>query len=167
LELNQNKTDNKTSRRGFINRVWVGLGVLAAAQIGGITFFYFGKKNNKESKKEEIFVPVGKVDEFKPGSVTPFRNGRFYLVRYPDGGFLAMSLTCTHLGCSINYESTKNEFVCPCHSSAFNIYGDVINPPATRTLDMLPIQIVNGNLKVAIGDKISRKKFDDSQLVYA
>jgi Rieske Fe-S protein len=89
------------------------------------------------------------------------------LVRYPNGGFLALSLTCTHLSCSISYESDKNEFICPCHSSAFDIYGNVVNPPAPRTLDLLPMQIINGNLQVAFGDRINRKKFEESQLVYA
>jgi len=157
----------KVNRKTFLTRLWIGLGALAAAQLGGITFFYFGKKSEEKASEEMLFSTIGKVEDYKPGSVTPFRNGRFYLVRYPNGGFLALSLTCTHLGCSISYESDKNEFICPCHSSVFDIYGDVVNPPAPRTLDMLPIQIINGNLQVAVGDKIHRKKFDESQLVYA
>lgn len=161
------KVIEKTTRRGFLSRLWIGLGALAAVQLGGITFFYFGRKSEEKASEDLIYSTIGKAENFKPGSVTPFRNGRFYLVRYPDGGFLALSLTCTHLGCSINYESAKNEFICPCHSSMFDIYGDVINPPAPRTLDMLPIQIINGNLQVAVGDKIRRKKFEESQIVYA
>jgi cytochrome b6-f complex iron-sulfur subunit len=163
----KNKTENITSRRGFLNRLWIGLGALAAVQLGGVSFFYFGKKNEKKASEELIYSAIGKVEDYQPGSVTPFRNGRFYLVRYPNGGFLALSLTCTHLGCSISYESDKNEFICPCHSSVFDIYGDVVNPPAPRTLDMLPIQIINGNLQVAVGDKVHRKRFEESQLVYA
>ncbi|HEY9115963.1 MAG TPA: Rieske (2Fe-2S) protein [Bacteroidales bacterium] len=157
----------KVNRKTFLTRLWIGLGALAAVQLGGISFFYFGKKSEEKASEEMLFSTIGKVEDYKPGSVTPFRNGRFYLVRYPNGGFLALSLTCTHLGCSISYESDKNEFICPCHSSVFDIYGDVVNPPAPRTLDMLPIQIINGNLQVAVGDKIHRKKFEESQLVYA
>ena len=167
MASNSNNKEGKQSRRGFLNRIWIGLGALAAVQLGGITFFYFDKKSEKKAEKERLYSTIGKVGDFAPGSVTPFRNGRFYLVRYPDGGFLALSLTCTHLGCSISYEGSKNEFVCPCHSSVFDIYGDVVNPPAPRTLDMLPIQIINGNLQVAVGDNIPRKKFEETQLVYA
>ncbi len=36
-----------------------------------------------------------------------------------------MSLKCSHLGCSIVWDEKVNEFICPCHSSKFDITGDV------------------------------------------
>jgi cytochrome b6-f complex iron-sulfur subunit len=70
---------------------------------------------------------AGIVDDFPPGSVTPFNAGRFYLVRQQDGGFLALYRKCTHLGCAVPWNPAEGRFVCPCHASAFEMDGQVIN----------------------------------------
>ena len=50
-----------------------------------------------------------------------------WLVRTPEdieqhaSGFYALSVTCTHLGCTPNYLSAENKFKCPCHGSGFRI----------------------------------------------
>ena len=51
-----------------------------------------------------------------------------------NGGFLAMSRTCTHLGCTVPWVEDEGRFVCPCHSSVFDINGDVVDPPAFQAL---------------------------------
>ncbi len=94
-------------------------------------------------------------------------GGRFYLARQKDGGFIALSLRCTHLGCSIAWEEKQNRFICPCHSSAFAINGEVLNPPASRALDFYPVMIDNGLIKVDIGTLKERNSFRKDQLQYA
>ena len=83
------------------------------------------------------------------------------------GGFIALSLRCTHLGCSIAWEEDKKRFICPCHSSAFDISGEVLNPPAARALDYYPVIIENNMVKVDIGTLVERSSFKKDQLQYA
>ena len=158
--------ENKTSRRKFLHKLWAGLGVIATIEFAGL-FFSFLFNRNYEKEKAEGFRIIGRVEDIPPGSVFPYRSGRFYLCRLNDGGFIALSLRCTHLGCSVSWNADKNEFICPCHSSAFDIRGNVINPPASRALDMHPVIIENGLVKVDNGTRIERKRFDDGQLTYA
>ena len=94
-------------------------------------------------------------------------GGRFYLARQQDGGFIALSLRCTHLGCSVSWEENKKRFICPCHSSAFDISGEVLNPPAARALDFYPVLIENGVVKVDIGTLKERKSARKEQFIYA
>jgi cytochrome b6-f complex iron-sulfur subunit len=94
-------------------------------------------------------------------------GGRFYLARQADGGFIALSLRCTHLGCSVSWEENRNRFICPCHSSSFDISGEVMNAPAARALDYYPVFIENGIVKVDIGTLKERNTFRKDQLVYA
>jgi cytochrome b6-f complex iron-sulfur subunit len=56
--------------------------------------------------------------------------------------------------------------VCPCHASTFNAKGDVLNPPAPRALDLFPVIIEDGIVKVDTGTVNQRDKFDPSQVVY-
>lgn len=46
--------------------------------------------------------------------------------------FVSLDSTCTHQGCTIDYDLTSNTFPCPCHGSTFSTTGAVINGPASR-----------------------------------
>jgi cytochrome b6-f complex iron-sulfur subunit len=155
------------SRREFIHKLWKGLGVIASIEVIAVFFgFLFSGKKDDQSLKPKQLIEAGNVESFKNNTVTAFRGGRFYLARLLDGGFIALSLRCTHLGCSINWEEDKNRFICPCHSSAFFINGEVQNPPAPSALDYFPVIIENGKVKVDIGTKLQRTRFDKSQITY-
>ena len=106
------------------------------------------------------------VDDFPANSVTHIPNGRFYIVRIGDGGFLAVYHRCTHLGCTVPWDATSQKFVCPCHNSQFDQQGTVQNPPAPRPLDLFALTIENGEVKVDTGDIIQRQTYDMAQVIY-
>ena len=110
---------------------------------------------------------IGNVEEFPAGSVTPDRVNRLYIVREKDGAFLALSLTCPHLGCSVLWNEETQQFDCPCHSSAFDRRGVVLSSPAPRPLDYLPVTIEEGKVKVDMAGVTKRKRFEPNQLTYA
>jgi cytochrome b6-f complex iron-sulfur subunit len=149
------------TRRGFLGRIWLWLGGLAVAEYAWLAFEFL--RPPAESAADLPVVAAGPLEAFDPGSVTAFPEGRYYLVRLEDGGFLALSRTCTHLGCTVPWVAEEGRFLCPCHSSAFDIRGVVINPPAPRPLDMHPVRIENGIVKVDLGQTIRRRDFDPSQ----
>jgi cytochrome b6-f complex iron-sulfur subunit len=157
---------NKISRKDFFKKVWIALGTLAGIEFLGISFnFLFHPAKNKTDSASSLVV-AGNVNEFSPGTVTMFSGHKFYLSRLKDGGFLALSLTCTHLGCSVGWDNSANHFICPCHSSTYTITGEVISPPAPRALDLLPVVIENGIVKVDLSSPVKRQKFEKSQETY-
>jgi len=171
MKRKQEKDKEKTnravvSRRDFLTKIWWALGFVALLEFVGIciSFLLPGKSNVKRGAFGGLIV-AGPVDTFDPGSVTAFRNGKFYLARLVDGGFLAISLRCTHLGCTVPWVSQDNMFKCPCHASSFDITGEVVSSPATRALDIYPLTIENSIVTVDTGTKIKRQKFEISQVV--
>ncbi len=109
-------------------------------------------------------MTAGAIDQFEKGSVTAFPSGKFYLVRLEDGGFLALSRTCTHLGCVVPWDKRAGRFVCPCHNSSFNMNGEVLGAPATRPLDFFAVRIENKLVKVDIKTPIQRTAFSPDQV---
>jgi len=155
------------SRRTFLNKIWIGFVVVALAQIVAmaIVFLRPRKTGGKNSDTASI-MEAGPVDGFEPETVTAFVRGRFYLARLADGGFLALSSKCTHLGCTVPWDPKEKKFACPCHASAFDIRGEVLNPPAPRALDIYPLFIENKVIKVDTSRQLKRGLFDPAQVTY-
>lgn len=155
---------NSIKRTDFIKLLWTAFAGVAALEVGGITLAYL-QPRLAEGEFGGI-VTAGAVEDFPPGSVTHISNGRFYLARLEDGGFLAIHQRCTHLGCSVPWDQTQKRFICPCHNSQFDETGQVLNPPAPRPLDLFPITIEAGQVKVDTGHPQQRQHFDPSQVTY-
>jgi cytochrome b6-f complex iron-sulfur subunit len=147
--------ESDTTRRNFLKAAWGALGALVLGEGALVTYRFFSPKVSA-GEFGGVFN-AGPVDDYPPGSVTPFYAGRFYLVRQEDGGFLALYRKCTHLGCAVPWNQAEGKFVCPCHASAFEPDGEVLNPPAPRPLDRFPITIdENGDILVDTGEAIQR-----------
>jgi len=155
------------SRRSFLNKLWLALGIVAFAELIAvvITFFRPRKPGTASADADKIII-AGTVDSFEPGTVSAFVRGKFYLARLDDGGFLAMSRSCTHLSCTVPWVSGENKFICPCHSSEFDIRGEVANPPAPRALDLFKIEIENNVVKVDTSKHTKRSGFAADQVTY-
>ena len=156
------------SRRSFLNILWLSLGLVALVEFITVAFaFLRPDKSKARREKSDAIVTGGDLDQFIPNSVTAFVRGRFYLARLEDGGFLALSRKCTHLGCTVPWVAAENRFICPCHGSSFDITGNVIHPPAPRALDMYPVIIENDVVKVDTSKPIKRAEFSSEQVIYA
>jgi cytochrome b6-f complex iron-sulfur subunit len=158
--------DGTTSRRRLLTAMWMGLGVAALIELIWIAASFLRPRRWRAAlEAARAVVVAGPVERFEPGSVTAFREGRFYLVRLADGGFLALHRKCTHLGCTVPWIAEEQRFACPCHGSAFDVRGDVLNPPAPRALDLFTVRIENGVVKVDTGAPVRRAAFDPAQVV--
>jgi cytochrome b6-f complex iron-sulfur subunit len=151
-------------RRDFLKITWVTLGGLATLEMGALSLVYM-QPRLAEGEFGGLII-AGKVDDFPSGSVTHISNGRFYLSRLADGGFLALYQRCTHLGCNVPWDQEQNAFVCPCHNSQFTVEGDVLNPPAPKALDLFNLTIQDGQVIVDTSQPVSRQRYEISQVVY-
>lgn len=152
-------------RRDFLGMAGKALGILAAAELLAVVVAYLAPGKGGAGRGAGLVV-AGPVGEFTPASVRAFPAGQFYLVRLADGGFLALSSKCTHLGCTVPWNEKQRNFPCPCHASTFDERGDVLSPPATRALDLFPVVIEGGIVKVDTSRRIARARFEPGQVAY-
>ena len=60
-----------------------------------------------------------------------------------------LAVTCSHLGCSVNFNQDAKRFECPCHGSRFSIDGNVTHGPALFPLSHLKVTEQGDTLLVA------------------
>lgn len=90
-------------------------------------------------------VPVGQAGRF-----TDPKSGRPAWVVHPSGStFVAFSAVCTHAGCSVQFDSSSLQFVCPCHGGTYDARnGQVLAGPPPSPLPTIPVHVVNGEIRV-------------------
>ena len=74
------------------------------------------------------FVPYDEIDPI-------FFEKTYYLGPAEDGALVALSATCTHLGCIVSWNTAEKTWDCPCHGSRFDTDGKVIQGPAVKDLE--------------------------------
>lgn len=91
-------------------------------------------------------------------------DGVFYLVRN-EAGVMALSRTCTHMGCKVPWKQSEGCFHCPCHNSKFDRNGVEFAGPAKRPLALCAITVqANGDIVVNPDKQTDRKAYDPSQV---
>ena len=166
-EIEKNQSDPSTSRRSILSLIWLGLAAAALVEIGWLVLTFFRpQKSQIVDENKALEYQVGPAAQFKPNTVTAFPRGHFYLACLQDGGFLALSRRCTHLGCTVPWDEMAQQFICPCHSSVFDIKGEAIKTPASRPLDLFRMRIENNMVLVDTTERIKRTAYRDNQAVY-
>ncbi|QAR33975.1 Rieske (2Fe-2S) protein [Geovibrio thiophilus] len=125
------------SRRGFLGR-------LAGLAASAFSLWFIYRFLTPESSGGEILIQAQEADVPEGGAVIfPDKNTA---VMRMDGEITAMSLVCTHLGCTIALDGDR--FACPCHGSIFALDGTVVQGPAERRLDTYRTEIRDGQITV-------------------
>ena len=117
------------SRRKFITT----LTLLLAS--GGLLVRYLTPVT---SGKRRVLVSAIAAD-VPPGGALVFRAERLVLMKDDGAGFYALSLICTHLGCTVTV--TEDALSCPCHGSRFDRQGRVLTGPANRSLTRMQVEV--------------------------
>ena len=81
------------------------------------------------------------IDDLEPGEgdIVRHRGEKVAGYRDDDGTLVAVSATCTHLGCQVNFNAAERSWDCPCHGSRFAPDGSVLQGPAVHRLERKPI----------------------------
>ena len=57
--------------------------------------------------------------------------------RDPEGDLHCVGVSCTHLGCTVQWNQAETSWDCPCHGSRFSTEGEVLNGPAVKPLEQV------------------------------
>ena len=71
------------------------------------------------------------------------------IVTNTDHGVKAFSAICTHLGCIVTWDASRQIILCPCHDGQFNpVTGTVIAGPPPTPLPAVPVSVEGEDIYV-------------------
>jgi len=74
------------------------------------------------------------------GKVVVYQNQKVAIHKEKNGSIQAISPTCTHMKCSVAWNSAESSWDCPCHGARYSTDGKVLNGPAVRDLEKIEVR---------------------------
>lgn len=71
------------------------------------------------------------------GVVVRLHDEKIAVCRDNDGMLHAVHPTCTHMGCTVVWNSAEQTWDCPCHGARYSMEGRVVNGPADKDLEQI------------------------------
>lgn len=122
------------------------IGAFDATRIGGIETAKDVAGINAEVASSFVKGRISRLrapdlDTLQPGEgkMVEVEGDAVGAYRHPDGRLDVVSITCTHLGCTLHWNRAETSWDCPCHGSRFGTDGTVLNGPAT--LPLMPVTV--------------------------
>lgn len=153
-------SDAPTRRQALIriSAALTGLWAFVAGALSGI--FVLSPLANRRKGQQ---LAAGKLsalgDEYRPvrlslkvldGWHEHTEKRMVYLRTASDGSPEALSGTCSHLGCTVQWNSEASEFQCPCHGGRFSASGEVLSGPPPSGLTRLETDVREGEVYVTL-----------------
>jgi len=110
------------------------LGLIGGLWIAGVVRFL---AYESEPRRQTEF-DLGQASDF-PKNMPTRRDEIPALLIMNSSGFIALSLICTHLGCTV--KDAPEGFVCPCHGTLYDNEGSVLRGPAAEPLRRLRTEV--------------------------
>lgn len=72
------------------------------------------------------------------------------VIRTTQTEAVALSATCTHQGCIMSFEASREQIHCPCHNADFDLSGAIRRGPARVPIPTYPATIGGDGVAVQI-----------------
>lgn len=98
-------------------------------------------------------VLAGKTTEMARDGwkIFPFGSEPGILVETAPGHYRALSATCTHLECTVQFEKNSKRVWCACHNGYYDLDGRNVAGPPPRPLTSYTVQVVGEDIFVSKG----------------
>lgn len=124
---------------------------VSAVTVGAPVARFLVPPSPKRPPEQPRTMVVCRASELRAGeSRTVALNHRPVIVlRTADGSLRAFDATCTHLGCTVQYDAPRGVLHCACHGADFDAAtGTARRGPATRPLAALTASTRHGRIIV-------------------
>ncbi|MDX1917755.1 MAG: Rieske (2Fe-2S) protein [Candidatus Caenarcaniphilales bacterium] len=128
----QNFVDDP-QRRNFMAALIGGASAAYAAGIGYVIFRYLtsGIENPDANLPAKLKIDAASTMTDNSGQIFKFGSKPGIIIKNAEGKFTAFTAICTHLGCTVSYQSDKDRIFCACHGGVYdpNTGKNISGPP--------------------------------------
>ncbi len=138
-ELTKDRTAEEPGRRSFFGSLFKSVIALWGLGFFGVVLSYIKPPTGRRA--ESNVKRAGSLAQLEVGGATLVQDPRqpFWVIRPSKDQLIALTATCTHLRCVLQWNKEQGRLVCPCHAGAFDLNGNVVDGPPPRPLRSLPI----------------------------
>ena len=141
------------SRRSLL---WMGATAIGAVYVGAIgypVYKYLATPAERAATAAAVTsTSLEGADKLPMNSALMFKFGTkpAMLIRHSDGQFIALDAVCTHLGCTVKYNSDSNKIECACHGGVYDPKtGANVSGPPPKPLTQYKVEVQDGRVFVA------------------
>jgi Rieske Fe-S protein len=138
-------------RRRFVNG-FLGASVTAlAAAVFYPVLRFLSPPRIPEAAGERVLA--GRVSELasKGWKIFPLGSEPAILFQTETGQYRAFSASCTHLGCTVQFDKPTKRIWCACHNGWYDLEGRNIQGPPPQPLAGFKVQVVDDDIFVSRG----------------
>jgi len=95
-----------------------------------------------EPSQSEVELDIKQAD-IPPNSarIVPFAGKAILLLKTAGGELRALTATCTHLACTVQYRPERADIWCACHNGTYDTNGLNVSGPPPRPLTKLEVNV--------------------------
>jgi Rieske Fe-S protein len=98
--------------------------------------------------KSVVAGSTAEMDRF-PSKYFKFGSRPGIIIKNENGELRAFSATCTHLGCTVQYDPKVYQFWCACHGGRYNTEGKNVSGPPPKPLTPLKVEVSGADIVVS------------------
>ncbi|MGH9365823.1 MAG: ubiquinol-cytochrome c reductase iron-sulfur subunit [Thermoanaerobaculia bacterium] len=131
-----------TTRRRWVTRL---LGTSLGAAVVSFAYpilRYIVPPASSEPSQSEMELDV-KASDIPPNTarIVPLAGKAVLLLKTASGELKALTATCTHLACTVQYRAERSDIWCACHNGTYDVNGMNVSGPPPRPLARLEVNV--------------------------
>jgi Rieske Fe-S protein len=136
-------------RRSFLNWLLGSWAAGVAAAVGFPVVRYLQPPNIPEPTTAS--TSGGKASSLLPNTfrIVPFGAKPAIVIREASGDLKALSATCTHLSCTVQYRGDMSQIWCACHNGRYDLTGKNVAGPPPRPLESFDVSVHNDEILIS------------------
>ncbi len=129
-------------RRSWLDWVLKGVtGLYGLVLTVPLVRFLQSGEGEAEEKVTQIKLEKNIVSEPGTSKIFKFGSKPGIIIRRPDGSVHALTATCMHLGCTVDYDKSEDKIACACHGGRYDAStGKNISGPPPAPLTQLKLE---------------------------
>jgi len=154
MSISQKSKPQLTSRRSFLD------GLLTFTLLGWLSAMIYPVFRflvpPKQPDLNVSSLDAGFLEAFKINTSKILRFGRkpVLVVRQKSGDFKALSATCTHLDCNVQYKKDTEQIWCACHNGFYDMEGRNISGPPPKPLSQYQVTVKDEKIIITRGEGV-------------